>query len=971
MLEEQELERAIATLEVYRALLGDVAVETAVSVLQERMFALQDRAALEEYQHVTVLVADLSGFTAMSELMDAEEVGDTVNALWERLDNVVNAWGGQVDKHTGDGLIALFGMPDAREDDGERAVQAGLDMQMELALFNQSWSNRLHPILRMRIGVHCGPVFVGKVGSSETFTAVGETIALASRIQEFAPTGAVVISEDVYTHIQSHFEVMSWEVPGLPTALYEVKREKRQTARLGEREMFAARLVGRTAELEHLQHAWEDVSLNNTAHVVGLVGAAGLGKSRLLQEFERWLDLQPTAVSFLTARVYQHNGQWPCILLQDLFTSHFNIYMQSSPAVRRAKLEQGVFTILKEDTSHSRRLAHILGQVSGFDFSRSRDIQEDLKDPQALQKEAFRATVQLLRAISVETPVVLLLEDVHWADEGSLAWIDWLMQECQWMPLLLVWTARPEIFEKRPFWQSPDSLTANTLIELRPLTPIDSRHLLMEWLQKVSQPPLKLADLSIDGGRGNPYALEEWLHYWVDSGVIVQSPTRWQVQPGRLNEVRIPVSLAALLRARLEQLASLERRVLQIASVVGRLFWESAVLQVAQTTTSPISALDVQSSLHSLTQKGILEQQRTSLFPGQLEYIFKHDSWRDVAYVTLPGVQQRAYHAQVAYWLGGMVGKQIGRYAALLAVQHEGAGEITLAAEWYSRAADEALARNELETAVRYYHQALRLVSGETEADLRVVLNEKLARLHRLQANFAAATTIFSAMATAANELKDNKTMARALQELFWVQLFQARWDAAEKTAQQAELAARSSGVLTEELSMALVMKGWLLCQLNNLDAALTLAKEALSISTAVVAARAMAFSNLLLSKVYSQQNQLSQAQGLLETAVALFRQVGESVWLGLSLGYLADVTQAQDQWETAEMYARQALEIGRNIGDVFGSMLALRRLAELATRRGESEAAELYLQQALVLSEHHQLSGYHTELLRTVQDLT
>lgn len=958
MLEQQDLEKAITTLEFHRSLLGDMAVDTAVSTLHERLTALRSQFKLGDPTTMTVLVADLSGFTAMSEHMDAEDVRDTINALWELLDNVVVAWGGKLDKHTGDGLIALFGGQEPFTNNAEHAVWAALDMQRELALFNQQ--HRQVPrwvTLQMRIGIHCGPVFLSKMGGSPVYTAFGDTLALTERIESLAPVGSVLVSQEIYEAVQQQFQAAPWEADAIPgradLTLYEVKQERWQSSwRIQqEAEALQGRLVGRAAELELLQQAFDEVILNGTACSVLLTGDVGVGKTRFLDEFERWLELSPLTVTVLRGRVYQDEGQMPYGLLHDILLNYFMIHQQSSTAVSRNRLEHGILTVLKEENETAWGWTHAIGQLITGDFADSPHLKATEKEGAGLRQAAFTGMVQFLRAITTDSPVILLLEDVQWCDEGSFAWLEEVWQACQWMPLFIVQTARPAIFEKRPSWKPENDVTENGRIHLTlsPLSAIDSRHLISDLLQKIPNPPRKLIDLAADGARGNPLVLEELLKLWIGDGVIVKSPGRWQVQPARLNEIRVPASMAVLLRTRFERLVLAERQILQQAAAIGRVFWDSAVAHLAKTTHAESET--VRQLLRGLAQKGILQPHVPSLFPGTAEYSFVHDGWRDVAYATLPGIQGRVYHAQVAAWMTAQAKNQPERYAGLLAVQYERAGEMVMAAEWYGRSADMAYTRNEIETAVRHYRHALRLLPYEQEWAHRTSLNGRLGQLLRLQARFSEAQPVFEAMWQAAQALGDASAISQSLLSIFWLRQFQGFHPAALEAAQQAETAARTSGLLTEELALALMAKGWALWKVGKPELAFALGKEALSISSAVSLPRGMAFSNLLLGNLLaSQPENLETARQTLNKAVALFRQLHDTVWAGLALGYVAEVAMAQQDHKAAEEYGRLALQTSREAGDLFATAHHLRRLAQSAAMAGDSEQAETYRQQADVL---------------------
>jgi class 3 adenylate cyclase len=307
--EIEKLEQAIAALEMQRAIVGDAVVDMALAPLRDKLAALRAQPLEQQRKQVTVLFADVSGFTALAEAMDAEDVSNLINALWQRLDAAILAQGGLIDKHIGDGVMALWGAETAHEDDPERAVRAAIAMQQNIR--ESKPENRtpglppsanpdLNFRLSIRIGVNTGPVLLGAVGTLGEFTAVGDTVNVASRLQEAAPPGGILISYDTYRHVRGIFEVETNQ----PLALkgksellqtYLVHKIRPRAFRLGMRgvEGIETHMVGRSAEMCLLQETIRTVFQEKKLQAVTITGEAGMGKSRLLHEFEKWLDIFP------------------------------------------------------------------------------------------------------------------------------------------------------------------------------------------------------------------------------------------------------------------------------------------------------------------------------------------------------------------------------------------------------------------------------------------------------------------------------------------------------------------------------------------------------------------------------------------------------------------------------------------------------------------------------------------------------
>jgi class 3 adenylate cyclase/tetratricopeptide (TPR) repeat protein len=593
MTERERIERSINALEAQRGILGDAVVDPAVAALRKELEELRPRQVSAQRKQVTVLFADVSGFTAMSETMDAEDVHDTMNALWTRLDGAITDHGGLIDKHIGDAVMALFGAPIAQEDDPERAIRAGLAMQAELAVFREERQAQL----AMRIGINTGPVLLGDVGTTDEYTAMGDAVNLASRLEHAAPVGGILISHDTYRHVRGLFDVAVLEplqVKGKvePIQVYVVQSAKPRAFRVPTRgvEGIETRMVGREGELGRLQDALYTVVEDREAQVVTIVGEAGVGKSRLLYEFRNWLILQPEDVRVFQGRATPEMMPLPYSLIRDLFAFRFEIQASDSPTVARQKLERGIIGLLGAENAENTEKAHFIGQLIGFDFSESPYLRGVVGDAQQIHDRAFFYAVQLFAAAMEDLPTAIYLEDLHWADDGSLDLIDHLGRECRDMPLLILGLTRPVLFERRALWG--EGQEAHSRIELRPLSKRNSRRLVGEILKQVEEVPQDLRDLIVDGAEGNPFYVEELIRMLIEDRVIVKGEDRWRVEMERLAQVRVPPTLTGVVQARLDGLPPLEREMLQRASVVGRIFWDGAVGRIGESADQPAGGGD-------------------------------------------------------------------------------------------------------------------------------------------------------------------------------------------------------------------------------------------------------------------------------------------------------------------------------------------------------------------------------------------
>ena len=401
--EIDQLKTGMAALEAQRAILGDAIVDSALGPMREKLAALEAQSrADQQRKQATVLFADVSGFTAMSETMDAEEVAGVMNDLWAAVDRAITEQGGHIDKHIGDAVMALWGADTAREDDPERAVRAALAMQAAIGFFCETRG----AALAMRIGINTGPVVLGAVGTTGEFTAMGDAVNLASRLEHAAPVGGVLIGHDTYRLVRGIFDVepqapLAVKGKAEPVQTYVVVRAKPRAFRMATRgvEGIETRMVGRDAELDTLKNAYLDAFESAETRVATVIGEAGVGKSRLLYEFDNWLELRPEHIFYYKGRSTPNTQNVPYSLFRDLFANRFEILESDPIAVALDKFRQGMAGVLEPD------LADVVGHWLGFDFSSSEAVQRLLGDS-GLMQSARAFLMRYFRALSVPSPSV-------------------------------------------------------------------------------------------------------------------------------------------------------------------------------------------------------------------------------------------------------------------------------------------------------------------------------------------------------------------------------------------------------------------------------------------------------------------------------------------------------------------------------------------------------------------------------------
>jgi len=714
--EYRQLEQAIAALEAQRAIMGDAVVETALGPMRRQLAELEHaehKPALAfegERKLVTVMFADLSGFTALLEQLDPEAVRELVNACFDRLVPIIEKYEGTVEKFIGDEIMAIFGAPVAHENDPERALRTALEMMDELATIKAD-----HNInMAMQIGINTGLVIAGGIGSEgqQQYGVMGDTVNLAKRLEGVAPSGEVLISHATYRHVRGVFRVVAQEpiqVKGKsrPVQTYLVKQAKPRAFRMEIRgvEGIETRMVGRDAELLTLQNIFRDAMEDAETRIVTVVGEAGVGKSRLLYEFEKWIELLPEEIWYFKGWATAGMQAEPYGAIRRMFAHRFEILESDSAAAVMAKFRAGMAAALDPDQ------ADLAGHLIGFDLPASQAVQNALES-ESFREQAIAGLVDYLQAIASE-PTVIFLEDTHWADDSSLDLVDHLAAALPEARLLVLCLARPAFFERRPGWG--EGREAHICLELKALSRRESRALVAEILQKVEDIPGKLRDLVVEGAEGNPFYVEELIKMLIDEGVIRGGEGRWRVELERLAEARVPPTLTGVIQARLDSLPGEEKAVLQRASVVGRLFWDTAVADLAADETEGFDKDELAPLLDAVRGRELIFRRERSTFAETEEYIFKHALLRDVTYETVLLKLRRVYHRQVAAWLEAAAGERLGEYLGLIAGHYELAGDASKAVTYLLRAGDRARLAYAHQEAVEYYRRALVFLKEQGE----------------------------------------------------------------------------------------------------------------------------------------------------------------------------------------------------------------------------------------------------------------
>jgi class 3 adenylate cyclase/tetratricopeptide (TPR) repeat protein len=619
-------------------------------------------SGVEERKVATILFADITGSTALGERLDPERMRRLLTTYFDAMSSVIESWGGRLEKFIGDAIMATFGVPAAREDDPERALRAALEMLERLESLNRDFSERHGVAMQIRIGVNTGDV-ITPVDPGDQLVVSGDAVNVAARLEQSAEPGTIVIGERTYLATRSAFEfepAVSLVVKGKdqPIAARRLVGPAPEPMPRGVPGL-RGRLIGRDREMRALLDMLDEVTESGRPHLLVLNGPAGIGKSRLVQEFLAAAGETDEQLSILRGRCLPVGHGITYWALGEILRQFAGISLDEPADAAADKLRSAVQHLVDaghlpaDDGPHT---AHALAMTAGLPVT---DNPLEQLAPDEVDAELARAWPAFLSAVTRSGPTVAVLEDVHWAGDQLMSMVDRLVTRSTG-PLLLVATARPEFIE------AEHRLSLNregvSTIALRPLTQEQSAALIANLLDAAELPERLGAEI-LGKAEGNPFFVEEMLRRLIDEGVLVHDDAGWHATD-EAGDVALPDSVHAVLAARIDALPAAEKRVLQEASVIGRIFWEAPIERAVG--DGPISP-----ALTALEQKGLVVVRPATTIAGETEYIFKHALVRDVAYASLPKARRARAHGDVAAWIEALAGERLDEFAELVAHHYQ------------------------------------------------------------------------------------------------------------------------------------------------------------------------------------------------------------------------------------------------------------------------------------------------------------
>ena len=596
---------------------------------------------------MSVLFCDLVGFTAASERADPEDVRARIRPYHARLREEIEGYGGTVEKFVGDAVMAAFGAPVAHEDDAERAVRAGLAILEAIAELNDADPDLE---LQVRVGINTGEAVVAIGARPEQGEGIvtGDVVNTAARIQGAAPVGGVAVGEQTYRATGRVFEYEPLEPASVkgkaePLTLWRANAAR---SRFGTdiTRRYTTPLVGRELEKPLLIGTFERAAQQGSVQLVTLVGEPGVGKSRLVAELFAYLKTKQELTRWRQGRCLPYGEGITFWALGEIVKAEAGILESDSGEVASAKLEAAV----SPEEPERQWLLQRLGPLVGVEAASP-----------AERQELFTAWRRYLAGLAAARPSVLVFEDLHWADEALLAFLEHLAEWAEGVPLLLLCTARPELFERRAGWASGQR-NSHT-INLPPLSDAETAEL-VSHLITTSVLSADLEQLVLERAGGNPLYAEEFVRLLADRDLGA-------------GEAELPEGLQALIAARLDTLSPERKSLLQDAAVLGKVFWVGALAEIGGRDQA-----ELELALHELARKELVRPARVSSMEGESEYSFWHLLVRDVAYGQIPRAERARRHRAAAAWIERKAGERVEDLAEVLAHHYLQALELAEAA---------------------------------------------------------------------------------------------------------------------------------------------------------------------------------------------------------------------------------------------------------------------------------------------------
>lgn len=876
-----------------------------------------------ERKHVTIIFADISGFTALNDAAkspaEVEQVVRLINLCLEELSEAIYEFDGYIDKYIGDAIMAIFGAPKAHEDDPERALRAALTMQERLEQFNRNPPMPLPEPLGIHMGINTGTVIAGMVGTDRkrSYTVMGDAVNVASRLEGVSERGEILISESTYNLTNRLFVFEEREpvkVKGKrePLNIFQLKaaRDLSQTQR-GLTGMEAP-LIGREYEFQQLLGHYQNL-FEGEGSIVVVTGDAGLGKSRLVADFRKQVSQElndhESEPLWLFGRGLSYRQSFSNRLLVDILHRYLDLPENPEDSLVKLRLEAMGEKLFPERQSE---VIPYLATLLGLKLDEEEAANLSLNDPQVLQQRIFQAMGEWVQVLAGDRPVIMVFEDLHWADPSSINLIQYLFSLTQNTPLMIICVTRPD--RESTFWNVkiqgakdyPDHFTE---LILWPLTDAESRQLI-KFLLKIEEMPPSTEQLLLNRAEGNPLFLEEVLRSLIEEGMIKRVDGHWEITR-TITEIDIPNTLQGVLTARIDRLEDQVKRVLQIAAVIGRVFPEfvlSPIVNQPDTLEIALEQLELAELIAVRTRE------------PEPEYMFKHFLTHETAYHSLLHQQRKLIHKQIGDYMSRLYWQLGEEYAAIVADHYLKSETWPRALRYLHRAAEAAIQSFANKEAVDFYSRALEVASmlgEESDQATLLAVYEGRARVLTRLGEPQEAVKDYETVLAKAKELDNNSAQLRALNGIGSLHASHYNFSQASEFFREALSVARRIG---DERGIAdtLSQLGNFYYNMGELELATQCYREASDISITLSDESRRLEAEDGLAKIMLEQGEIAASLERYQEIIKGRRRLGYRSGLMSSLASLLVSQTFMASYDQANETAEEILELHRKSGEYY-----------------------------------------------------
>ena len=647
-----------------------------------------------ERKHVTVLFSDLTGYTAMSEKLDPEEVKEITSGIFSKISKIVANYDGFIEKYAGDAVMAIFGVPQAHEDDPIRAIKAAREIHQLVDAISPEVEKKIGQSISMHSGINTGLVVTGEVDMERgTHGIAGDTINLASRLSNLAKPGEIVVEVDTCRQVEGHFECEYMETTTVkgkadPVEVHQILSPRNKPITIHRLSGLRADLVGRDVEMAELSDAVDNMR-QGKGRIFSICGAAGTGKSRLVEEFKANLDLDQ--IQWIEGHAYAYSQNIPYFPLVDLLNRLLHIEENDSTEKVREKVESGLQSLV----GNQEDIIPYVGGLYSLSYPETNDV-----SPEFWKSRLQAAIMAILEAIAKRAPTVFFLEDLHWADPS---FVEFLRRACLKIrqPAIVLCAYRPT-FSLFTGHQVSNIGRNYHDIQLQNLSLSVAQNMLKSLLDTETIPP-DLKRWINSKAEGNPFYLEELINSLIESETLISDNGNWNIARP-ISESDIPSSLYGLINGRLDRLEKQTKRILQKASVIGRDF----LYEILKRITELEERID--GELNRLERLDLI---RTRSLQPEIEYMFKHALTQEVVYNSLLKKERRGIHEQIAQVIETVFRDRLAEFNETLAYHFSRGQSTAKAVDYLVKAGEKSLARYAVEEAHEYFKKAYRILASK------------------------------------------------------------------------------------------------------------------------------------------------------------------------------------------------------------------------------------------------------------------